>query len=164
MHISVGEVMTGDVVCVSADMSVREAERLLLERRVSGAPVLDGPRVVGVVSIVDVLWAFHEEHLDRQRVSAFYLSPFSLSLPSLEQFTPSSGPTIGGLPERRVRDVMTPHLLTVSSADPVATAAERMMDHRVHRLVVIDEGRLVGIVTALDLLRLVAQPAPGNSP
>lgn len=159
MLASVGDVMTRDVVCARADMRVLDLEALLLEKAVSGAPVLEGTRVVGVVSTVDVLCALYQEHLDVQRVSAFYLSPFSLSLPSLAHLFPVARPMIGGLGDRKVRDVMGGRLLTVTSSDPVTTAAQRMIDHRVHRLVVIDDGRLAGIVSALDVLRVVATPA-----
>jgi CBS domain-containing protein len=113
--------------------------------------------------MVDVLYALSREHLEPERVSAFYLGPFSISRPSLEQFIARSGIVAGHLADWRVRDVMSTHLVSVSSSDPVAAAAQRMIDHRVHRLLVIDERNLVGIVSAFDLLPLLATPAPNDS-
>lgn len=56
--------------------------------------------------------------------------------------------------ELRVRDLMTPNVVTVQSGDSVATAYELMLDHRFRHLVVIDgEGDLVGLLTHRDLLR-----------
>jgi CBS domain-containing protein len=153
---SVAEVMTREVICADAEMTVFELDRLLVDQRVSGAPVLDDGLIVGVISIVDVLRAIAQEQLDPQRVSAFYLSPFSLALPSLEQLVARRGTLAGQLADWRVRDFMSTQLVIVSSSDPVVTAAQRMMDHKVHRLLVIDDRTLAGIVTAFDLLPLVA--------
>lgn len=56
--------------------------------------------------------------------------------------------------ELRVRDLMTPDVITVQSADNVATAYELMLDHRFRHLVVVnEEGDLVGLLTHRDLLR-----------
>jgi CBS domain-containing membrane protein len=56
--------------------------------------------------------------------------------------------------ELRVRDLMTPNVVTVQSRDSVATAYELMLDHRFRHLVVVDgEGDLVGLLTHRDLLR-----------
>jgi CBS domain-containing protein len=58
---------------------------------------------------------------------------------------------------------MNRQLVTVSSSDPVVMAAYRRMDHGVHRLLVIDDRTLAGIVTAFDLLARVAMPAPHDA-
>jgi CBS domain-containing protein len=163
MKTCVADVMSHEVICAGAEMTMLELDRILLDRHVSGAPVLENGRVVGVVSMVDVLRALAQEYLDPQRVSAFYLSPFSISLPSLEQLVARSGIVPGQLTVWRVRDVMSTQLVTASSSDPVAAAAQRMIDHRVHRLLVIDERKLVGVVTAFDLLPLLTMSASDES-
>jgi CBS domain-containing protein len=161
----VGDVMTRDVACVEAEMTLLELEQVLVDRHVSGAPVLDGARVVGVVSMMDVLFVLHQAEVDMERLSAFYVGSFSISVPSLGQLITTSRPITGRLIDWRVRDVMTTDVLTVSSTDGVATAARRMTEHRVHRLLVIDDGRLVGIVSAFDLLPVIARPpSPTTSP
>lgn len=60
---------------------------------------------------------------------------------------------------REVRDVMNDTVQSVRATDPVSEAAKRMRQHRVHHLVVTDDGRAVGIVSAFDLLSVVANAA-----
>ena len=61
-----------------------------------------------------------------------------------------------GRPEDResltARDAMSPHAVTVTPRDSLVTAAQRMWRHKVHRLMVVDEGKLVGILTPFDLM------------
>ena len=57
----------------------------------------------------------------------------------------------------RVKDVMTHELITVSPADPLGVVARCLVEHGIHRLPVVDAGRLVGILTSLDLVRLIAE-------
>ena len=58
--------------------------------------------------------------------------------------------------QRLVRDVMTPELLVVGSEAPIERAIELMAFEGVHRLLVLDGGRLAGIVTSMDVLRALA--------
>jgi len=153
----VSDVMTHDVACVTAEMSLLELEAVLFDRNVSGAPVLEDARVVGVVSMMDVLFLLHQVELDVQRMSAFYFGSFSISVPSIADLVTITQPISGRMRDWRARDVMSTHVLGVSSSDPVAVAAQRMTEHGVHRLLVIDEGILVGIVSAFDLLPVVAR-------
>jgi CBS domain-containing protein len=157
MHTTVADVMTRDVVSVDAEMTVAELDQVLLDHRITGAPVVDGGRVVGVVSIVDVLFLLRLADLDMERMSGFYVGSFSISVASLGHLVTGTQPMIGRLSEWQVRDVMSTQVLCVSSSDDVATAAQRMLKHDVHRLLVIDGADLVGMVSAFDLLPLVVR-------
>ena len=156
-NLRVSDVMTHDVACVTAEMSVLELEAVLFDHNVIGAPVLEGARVVGVVSMTDVLFLLHQAELDVQRMSAFYLGSFSISVPSVRHLVTTTQPISGRMREWRAHDVMSTHVLGVSSSDRVETAARRMIEHGVHRLLVIDDGNLVGIVSAFDLLPVVVR-------
>jgi CBS domain-containing protein len=60
---------------------------------------------------------------------------------------------LGKSPEEvKVRDVMTKDIITVNPGDTLEEAAEVMVEHKIKKLPVIDKGRLVGIVTATDLI------------
>ena len=59
---------------------------------------------------------------------------------------------------RLVSDAMTAPAITIERYRPVAVAARRMLDHGVNRLPVVQQGRLVGIVTRADLVRAFARP------
>jgi IMP dehydrogenase len=56
----------------------------------------------------------------------------------------------------RVRQVMTPAVLSIGANEAIQRAVETMAFEGVHRLIVVDEGRLVGIVTSMDILRELA--------
>ena len=127
-------VMTRAVVSVRPEQPVDEALQLLVENAVSGLPVVDAEhRPVGMLSRADLL----EEHLDALLVGE------------------------GGQPAR-VRDVMTGHALTLPETASVREAALLMGNYAVHRVPVVDaSGRLVGIVSTLDVLRWLARALPG---
>ncbi|MBF5045731.1 CBS domain-containing protein [Aggregicoccus sp. 17bor-14] len=127
------DVMTRAVVSVRPEQPVDEALQLLVENTVSGLPVVDAEhRPVGMLSRADVL----EEQLDTLRVGA-------------------------GAQPVRVRDVMTGHALTLPETASVGEAALLMGSYAVHRVPVVDEaGRLVGIVSTLDVLRCLAFRPP----
>ncbi|HET9442731.1 MAG TPA: CBS domain-containing protein [Acidimicrobiales bacterium] len=63
----------------------------------------------------------------------------------------------GDLTTLRAGDVMSSHLLDAQAEEPIATVAARMLDHGIRHLPVVDEGRVVGIVSARDVLRLLAE-------
>ena len=123
-ELRVGNLMTIDPITISADASASEAEQLLKTYRISGLPVLEGDGLVGVISQTDLLSARSSE-----LISANW--------------------------ERlRVRHLMTRPPLTVNATASVRSAARRMIDHHIHRLVVIDEAdHPIGVITPLDLLR-----------
>lgn len=146
---TVADVMTHEVLCVTADLPVEELLAVLLGQGVSGAPVLDGSQVVGVVSVVDLLRTLRRDEAREAQLTTFYLSPTPFAPLSLGRISTLAPPSWA---HWRVRDIMTTRLLTVSPADPLEAAARTMLHERVHRLLVIDGHRLVGVVTALDLL------------
>lgn len=63
---------------------------------------------------------------------------------------------------RPVGEVMTRRVVTATEDEPASDLAVRMIEHRIHRVPVVSEGRVVGIVSRHDLLRLIADEAPGQ--
>lgn len=121
----VSDIMTRNVLTVSPDASVQDIAWGLRIRGVSGAPVRDGDgHLLGVVSRSDLN--------DPTRVG---------------ESGPESGQATAG-------EAMTPALFAVRDTDTVLDAAKRMVETGTHRLVVVDgEGKLVGIITPMDVLR-----------
>jgi acetoin utilization protein AcuB len=118
----VKDIMHRETVTVSPGTSLEEAYRLMQQRRFRHLPVLDEGRLVGVVTDRDL----------RQSMS-------------------EAGP--GGFPpEALVRHVMAEHPWTASPLDPVEDAARRMRELKIGCLPVVDDGKLLGIVTGIDLL------------
>ncbi len=141
----VDEVMSGDVVTVAPETSLKNVAGLLVEHRISGVPVVDSNgTVVGVVSEADILikergpeprhgglmdWLLGGGAADDERLAA-----------------------------RTVGEAMTQPAITVASSAPVAQAARKMTENGIKRLPVVSrDGALVGIVTRSDLVRAFAR-------
>lgn len=139
----VGDLMAVDVTTIRPDESLHEAAQRLVEHKISGMPVVDErDRVIGVVSESDILVK------ERRSEPAGRLATWLIELP--------------GESERRrdaitVDQAMSSPAIVVDAGRSVSEAAALMLDEGVHRLPVLDEGRLVGIVTRSDLLRAFAR-------
>jgi CBS domain-containing protein len=178
----VGELMTRNVILIQRDAEVHELSQVFLERGVHGVPVVDGSgRLVGVVSQTDLIAWHHNVGLD---ASAFYDMPDlrpelgtrrELLVEDEENPEDTDADESGDEPWRlrtadirtaRVDEVMTPLVHAIGPEQSAAEAAARMLRHRIHRLIVVDEDlKVLGIVSAMDLLRVcpgVEQPSePG---
>lgn len=134
------DVMTADVLTVGPETSLHEVARLLSERRISGLPVVDPEQgCIGVVSEADVL--VKEQGRPHPRNPLEWLFG--------DRFDPDE---LRRRAARTAREAMTSPVITVEPDRPLRIAADLMVRHRVNRLPVIEDGRLVGIVTRADLV------------
>jgi predicted transcriptional regulator len=148
----VKDVMNPDIMTVGDDMSTDELVRFLDEREISGAPVVDGQgHFIGVVSMTDI-----GRHLAEPSDFASTRAEFYRDL--------DEEVTLEDLGQRyvegravTVRDVMTPVVHHVAASAAVAEAARIMVDRHIHRLVVTEGRQPVGMITSMDLLRVVAE-------
>jgi predicted transcriptional regulator len=148
----VKDVMNPDIMTVTDDMTTNELVRYLNEREISGAPVVDSQgHFIGVVSMTDV-----GRHLAAPSDFASVRSEFyrdmgdELTLEDLGQrYVEERAAT--------VRDVMTPVVHHVAASAAVAEAARIMVERHIHRLVVTQGRQPVGMLTSMDLLRVIAE-------
>jgi acetoin utilization protein AcuB len=118
----VREIMHREPLTVGPVASLEEAYALMVRERFRHLPVLEGDRLVGVVTDRDL----------RLATSRLAEAPFA--------------------PDARVGEVMTRPVQTVHPLDPVESAARTMRELKIGCLPVVDNGRLVGIVTGIDIL------------
>ena len=152
MHRTVKDLMNPDVMTVADDMTTDALARYLIEREISGAPVVDSEgQIIGVVSMTDIGRNMAEpSDVETSRRSGFYRDiDADLTLEDLGQRY---------VEERAftVRDVMTPVIHQVPLTASAREAARLMIDQHIHRLVVTEGKEPVGIITSLDLLKVVA--------
>jgi len=140
----VKDVMTERVITIAPSASLKDAARLMLEHGISGLPVVEEGRVVGVLSDRDFLV---KEQGPRE--SSRWLSWL---------ITPATMTDEAKLQARTVRGAMTVPAITVWKSAPLAFAAERMLEADVSRLPVLFGDELVGIVTRTDLVRAFTRP------
>lgn len=155
--LQVQDIMRTDVVTVSASATLREAAELFARRHIGGAPVVDGRRVVGVVSASDILTFAASDLPTREPVAAsFFAERWAYSDGDTTGFLgESSGRRAVALDGHTVSEVMTPHILALAPSADVSVAAEQMRSSDVHRLLVMSDGVLVGILSTTDLARAV---------
>lgn len=143
------DVMTPRPITVHPDTSVVEVARILLERGISAVPVVDGERIVGIVSEGDLL---RRAETGTERRRSWWLELVT----SPETLAGDYARTHGG----RAADVMTTKVVTVTEATPLAEIASLLEERRIKRVPIVRRGKLLGIVSRADLLRaLAAVPA-----
>lgn len=149
----VADVMVREVASVTPDTPVREVASLMLEKRISGVPVVDAMRrVVGIVSEGDFL---RRPEIGTDHVPAGWLSLFLSDEERARGFVKSHG--------RMAREVMTQPAICVAPDAPLPEVVRLMERHRIKRLPVVERGKLAGIVTRIDLLRAVVSRPPESS-
>ncbi|MFO0828267.1 MAG: CBS domain-containing protein [Phycisphaerales bacterium] len=143
------EIMTPEPVCIELGMSIRDVARIFDENEISGAPVVDEEgRLVGVVSRTDLVRRYASGDVDPD-------PKMLIELFATEDDEDESGPMPEGLVA--VTDFMTRGPVTATPSTTLHTVAKRMVDARVHRVIVVDQGRFpVGIITSLDLVKALA--------
>lgn len=150
----VSDIMTPHVLSVPPEESVVTAAQLMLEKRISGLPVIDaGGKLVGIVTEGDFLRrAETGTRRQRPRWIEFFMGPGRLA----DEYVRLSG--------RKVGDVMTGEVQTVAPDAPLEQIVRLMERHRIKRVPVVHDGKVVGIVTRANLLRAVASFAGQIAP
>jgi len=180
--IRVRDILESKVLTVTPDTPVRDLVRLLSDHEVTGVPVVDGKKgVVGVVSISDILrlardlddvpealrWGkgsfspsatgpgpAGEGNGEKGEFFAYYVSPTGVFVDLRERMAGAEAEVFAGY---RVEDIMTPAPVTISPDASLKELAALLRSRKVHRVVVEEGGKLVGIVTTTDLLKAVAE-------
>lgn len=176
----VEDVMTPGVLTTDPEATLREVAEVLADAHVSGLPVMASGRLVGVVSATDILtFSAESPGSPTARPTAASLEPDSGAVPpDVDEETPVSffldfwddagmdvtrrfgGPTDpewNVLDEHTVDEVMTRALYTTSPGTGLREAAAAMLEHGVHRLLVMENGTLVGMLSTTDLMRALAE-------
>jgi CBS domain-containing protein len=143
------DVMTAPVLTVTTDVTVREVARLLLERRISAVPVVDGDGILlGIVSEGDLI---RRADAGTERHRSWWLGLVSDPEDDARSYLKSHG--------LRAGDVMTRNVVVATEDAPVPEIADLLEKHRIKRVPVVRDGCVVGIVSRANLLQaLIAQP------
>lgn len=173
---AVRNIMTTDVVTLDPEMTLREAAAVFADHHVTGAPVVTNGRVLGVLSASDILEAeasvardtdnwdttIADGANDDPATSAFFARLWpDAAIDVNERFgadrhsLPAAAASL--LDSQVVSDAMSRRVLEIHSEATISQAAERMAAASVHRLLVVDDGGLVGIVTTSDIARWLAR-------
>jgi predicted transcriptional regulator len=146
------QLMSKQVLTVYEGWSIKRLASFFVKHHVSGAPVIASDEtLVGVVTQSDLV-RFQSQppsDFEMEKVVQFYYGPNSQGLTDAD---------IRRLKERAIETctvnaIMTATVIAIDLNTPASTACRRMVDEGLHRLFVTDQGRVVGVVTAMDFLR-----------
>jgi CBS domain-containing protein len=153
-NLTAKDVMNPHVLSVPAHWTIEELGQFLIDKAITGAPVTDeSGKFIGVVSLTDIVrqGSLFEQRLRADEPHDYYLHGWEnrLSADDLSAFH---------IEDRRqitVREIMTPMIFKVDENTSIQEIADTMIGGRVHRLLVTREGKIIGIVTTMDLLRVI---------
>jgi CBS domain-containing protein len=141
------EAMTKDVITVGPDATVGEIAALLVQHRISAVPVVSQDnRVVGIVTQTDL---GHRSETGTEKKRKWWLDVFADADAKAREYIKSHG--------LKAQDVMTRHIVSVSRTSSLAEVAEVLDTHRIRQVPVMEDGKLVGMVSRTDLVRKLAE-------
>jgi len=126
------DIMSREVMTFSPEMTIRDALAKLSSSRMSGAPVIANGKVCGIISVADIVGVI------------------------------ATAPDSAAAQEKTVGSVMTGQVHSLPSDSFARSAASMMREKHIHRVLVIDDEKLVGVVSALDVARAVSDVGVGN--
>ncbi|HEX9093075.1 MAG TPA: CBS domain-containing protein [Coriobacteriia bacterium] len=142
--------MTPEPVTVSPDMTVTDAAHLMVDRRIGALPVVDADgALVGLVTEGDLIMQDVKVHFPTY---LHLLGGFIFYPGSTDRFETELKKAVGAT----VADVMTAEPLTVTADATAEDVATLLVERDVSRLPVLDGGKLVGIVSKSDIVRMLA--------
>lgn len=142
----VSELMTTRVISVGPATPLKEVARTMVEHGVSGVPVCDAEgHVLGVVSEGDILYREHDPGEGRRGPLGWLVDG-------------SAAAAYAKAGARTARAAMTSPAITIAPYESAAQAARVMCERRVNRLPVLQDERLVGILSRADLVRAFVRP------
>lgn len=146
----VREVMTSEVISVTAGTTVREIAGLIRKHKIASVPVVDGKkRVIGIVGEADLIPQEMPLPFSSVRVPTLFKKVISKGHMELDELYQEGGDTPAS-------DVMEDRVITVNADDDAGHAAWLMAHHDKKRLPVLENGKLVGIITRSDLVKILA--------
>lgn len=165
MSLRARDIMTTDIISVDPEMKLIELENKFLEEKVSGAPVIEDGKLVGVVSRSDFIRLHAVNQSFAENLCDFYQNVgLDGTAPCLTTATMSKqgiGQQVTELMAKQtVRDAMIHKIITASPDTCVHDLAAEMLDRHIHRILITTGDKLEGIVSASDLIRLLAEGPP----
>jgi CBS domain-containing protein len=173
------DIMTRDLVTLSPEHTLREAMVILTREHISGAPVAANGRLVGVVSLTDLAelvastpgvpterpehaeWGEFDAPIadveDEDPPGVFFQQLWDdAGAEVTERIGETEGPEWDALQEHTVGEAMTRAVLALEPSTTVESAAAFMRSHAIHRVLVMQDSRLLGIVSTTDIAGAVA--------
>lgn len=155
----VKDYMRSDVFFVRPHFTIFEVAKVLAKNNISGAPVVERGRVIGMISITDIT-KFMSIRMPQSDILAHdpnSLSIMFLTLLKMGKDFSDFKKDLDRMSQYRVKDMMTTNVVAIAPDSPLFEAAAMMEKHDVNRLPVVEGSKLIGIITRGDLLRALIE-------
>ena len=155
------DLMTEKVICVHPDTPIQDLVKILVKNHIHGAPVVDKEgKIVGVVSKTDIV-EYDEKASKKQSLitkRSFYNDTNGKLKKALDKILKEKK-----FGKTTVKDIMTPRVITAQANDSIDRLAKIMYDKKIHRIIIQDNGHVIGVVSTLDILHAVSTMGYGSS-
>lgn len=142
----VSEIMTQNVVSITVEGTVEDAAKLLLERNISGLPVVDKDgNLAGIITHKDLLY----KNMQPDTPAMLEILGGFVYLGGVDRYNNELRKLVG----TKVSDVMTTDVITAGVEDTVQSVAKLMVHNGVNRIPIVKDGQLVGIVSRADIVK-----------
>ena len=131
----VSSMMTTEVKTVEPEDTMKKVEQVFRENRIHHLPVVEEGKLLGIVSKSDYLFfkrGFNDQTTDN-RIDEFRLKT------------------------RKVKDIMTKGIAKLETADRIGVALEIFKENLFHAIPIVDDGKLVGIITTFDIIKKLSE-------
>jgi CBS domain-containing protein len=155
----VSEIMTKNPITVSADDQVRVAAGLLRANKIGGLPVMEGDRLVGMVTESDIIALLETGSLSEDLWLPSPLEVIEVPVRELVNWEKTRA-ALTHIGDKLVREIMSHPVITIDDSADIEEAASLMLAHKIARLAVVKDGRLIGIIARADIVRGVSGATP----
>ena len=153
-NLAVAEFMNRDVLAAQAEWSLDQLAQFFVDNYISGAPVVsERGKLVGVVSVTDIVR--HKDLIDRNTHRDVTHDYYVRGLENQYAREEMASLRIDAETPATVQEIMTPMIFEVSEDTIVREVADMMLKGHIHRVFVTRHKEIVGVVTALDMLRII---------
>jgi len=150
---TVKEFMNDKVVCLSPDDTIFDAAKILSQLNIAGAPVVEKEKIIGIVSISDIIKFIDIKLGKLPKIDTPGLSTLLLALVQMQKVHSDFKKELEKITKTKIKGVMSKNVITISSSQTIIDVAELMEKHDINRLPVVDNGKIVGIVARADIIK-----------
>jgi CBS domain-containing protein len=144
--LTASDIMTKDVFTVTTGTSIRDLAEIMTHNRIGSVPVVDeNGALIGIVTESDLIEQDKNFHIP----TVISLFDWVIYLESEKKFEKE----LKRMTAQTVGDIYTKEVVTVKPTTPITELADIMSGKKIHSLPVVEEGKLVGIVSRIDLIR-----------
>jgi len=144
----VKDIMTTKVITITKEMSIKKIAHILVDNGVSALPVLDGKKLVGIVTHKDILY----KEIEPKLPAMFEMLGGIVTLKGVKHYNEELKKMVA----TKAEEIMTKRVFTIDEDKTLEAAADIMVEKDVSKVPVIKNGELVGIISRADVVKYIA--------